>query len=146
MTTAVTTATTTRTLPALNRPVAVLGAVAAALIANLIVWGIGEAAGGSFTTTTDGKVSDVAPGGVILMSVVPLLIGLTAAMLVSYKWTGVLRVAAVVGSVLSIATIGMTLTAGFDTASTIALSLMHVVLVPVMVIALEGVRRHIAEQ
>ncbi|NKX88921.1 DUF6069 family protein [Nocardia coubleae] len=146
MSTAAATATTTRTLPALNRPVAVLGAVAAALIANLIIWGIGEAAGGSFTTNTDGKVSDVAPGGVILMSVVPLLIGLTAAVLISYKWTGVLRVAAVVGSVLSIATIGMTLTAGFDTASTIALSLMHVVLVPAMVIALEGVRRHIAEQ
>ncbi|KAF0848032.1 DUF6069 family protein [Nocardia caishijiensis] len=144
MTTA--TATTTRTLPALNRPVAVLGAVATALVANLIVWAIGAAAGGTFTMVADGKVSDVAPGGVILMSTVPLLIGLTAAVLVSYKWTGVLRVAAVVGSVLSIATIGMTLTAGFDTASTIALSLMHVVLVPVMVIALEGVRRTITEQ
>ncbi|MFC4377209.1 DUF6069 family protein [Nocardia halotolerans] len=142
-TTAVTTTTGNRTLPALNRPVAVLGGVLAALVANLLIWGIGELAGGTFTTTDGDQVLDVAPGGVILMSTVPLLIGMTVAVLVSYLWTGVLRVAAVIGSLLSLATIWMTLTSGFDTVSTVALSLMHVVLVPVLVIALEGVRRGI---
>ncbi|MEV0335942.1 DUF6069 family protein [Nocardia sp. NPDC050717] len=132
-----------RTLPALSRPVAVLGGVAAAVVANLIVWGLGEAAGGSFVTTDGGKVMDVAPGGVILMSSVPLLIGLTVAVLLAYLWTGVLRVGAVVGSLLSIATIALTVNADFDTASTIALSAMHVVLVPVIVVALEGVRKSI---
>lgn len=143
MTTTTATPTAVRTLPALNRPVAVLGGVVAAVVANLIVWGIGAAAGGSFITTDGGKVMDVAPGGVIFMSAVPLLIGLTVAVLVSYLWTGVLRVAAVVGSVLSIATIALTVTSDFDTASTIALSVMHVVLVPVIVVALEGVRKGI---
>ena len=137
------TAPTTYTVPALNRPVAVLGAAAVAVVLNLIVWAIGAAAGGSFIMTDQGKASSVAPGGVIMMSAVPLLIGLTVAVLVSYKWTGVLRIAAVVGSVLSLATIALTVSTDFDTASTIALSVMHVVLVPIMVIALEGVRRSI---
>ncbi|MFD4439818.1 DUF6069 family protein [Nocardia sp. NPDC058519] len=138
-----TTAPATYTVPALNRPVAVLGAAVAAVVLNLIVWAIGAAAGGSFMVTMEGKVESVAPGGVILMSTVPLLIGLTVAVLVSYVWTGVLRTAGVVGSLLSIATIAMTVDADFDAASTVALSVMHVVLVPVMVIALEGVRRSI---
>ncbi|WP_336086411.1 DUF6069 family protein [Nocardia sp. SSK8] len=137
-------ATADRTLPALNRPVAVLGGVVAAVVLNLIVWGIGAAAGGSFLVTDGDTVTDVAPGGVVIMSAVPLLIGLTAAVLVSHLWTGVLRVAEVVGSVLSVATIALTVAADFDTASTVALSVMHVVLVPVIVVALEGVRRGIA--
>ncbi|MFD3596603.1 DUF6069 family protein [Nocardia sp. NPDC058640] len=138
-----TTAPTTYTVPALNRPVAVLGAAAVAVVVNLIIWAIGAAAGGSFEMTDKGVVSSVAPGGVILMSTVPVLIGLTVAVLISYLWTGVLRTAAVVGSLLSLGTIALTIAADFDTASTIALSLMHVALVPVMVIALEGVRRGI---
>ncbi|MFE1594396.1 DUF6069 family protein [Nocardia sp. NPDC058705] len=141
-----TTAPTTYTVPALNRPVAVLGAAVVAVVVNLIIWAIGAAAGGSFEVTMEGKTESVAPGGVILMSTVPVLIGLTVAVLVSYLWTGVLRTAAVVGSVLALGTIVMTVDADFDTASTIALSLMHVALVPVLVIALEGVRRHLAEQ
>ncbi|MFC4124547.1 DUF6069 family protein [Nocardia rhizosphaerae] len=144
MTTATATTRTVPALPALTRPVAVIGAVVAAVVLNLIVWGIGELAGGSFTMTNAGVVSDVAPGGVILMSAVPLLVGMTVAVLVSYLWTGVLRVGAVVGSLLSLGTIAMTVSADFDTASTVALSLMHVVLVPVLVIALEGVRRSIS--
>ncbi|WP_280303805.1 DUF6069 family protein [Nocardia neocaledoniensis] len=144
MTTATAIRPTVRTLPALNRTVAVLGAVVAAVALNLIVWAVGELAGGSFTMTdAAGVVSDVAPGGVILMSAVPLLIGMTVAVLVSYLWTGVLRVAAVVGSLLSIGTIALTVSAGFDTVSTVALSVMHVVLVPVLVVALEGVRRSV---
>lgn len=138
-----TTAPATYTVPALNRPVAVLGAAAAAVVLNLIVWAIGAAAGGSFMVTMEGKAESVAPGGVILMSTVPLLIGLTVAVLLSYVWTGVLRTAAVVGSLLSLGTIAMTVDADFDTASTVALSVMHVVLVPAIVIALEGVRRSI---
>ncbi|MFI5502854.1 DUF6069 family protein [Nocardia asteroides] len=138
---AATASTTTRTLPTLSRPVAVLGGVAAAVVANLIIWLIGAAAGGSFLVTEGTTVTDVAPGGVVIASAVPLLIGLTAAVLLSYLWTGVLRVAEVVGSVLAVATIGLTVAAEFDTATTIALSVMHVALVPVIVVALEGVRR-----
>ncbi|TQM28951.1 DUF6069 family protein [Nocardia bhagyanarayanae] len=141
-------ATTASTIqiPALNRPVAVLGAVAAAVLTNLVVWLIGAAAGGSFVVVDGTTTQDVAPGGVIVMSAVPLLIGLTVAALLSYRWVGVLRVAEVVGSVLALATIAGTVAAAFDTASTVALSIMHVLLVPVIVVSMEGLRKHLIER
>ncbi|WP_174552110.1 DUF6069 family protein [Nocardia sienata] len=141
MSTATTTAHTAARIPALNRPVALFGAIGAALLANLVVWLIGAAAGGTFETTEAGRVQSVAPGGIIVMTVVPMLIGLGAAVLLSYRWIGVLRVAAVTGSVLAVATIGMTVGADFDTASTIALSITHLTLVPALVVATEGLRR-----
>ncbi|NNH74532.1 hypothetical protein HLB23_32580 [Nocardia uniformis] len=130
-------------IPALNRPTAVLGAVIAAVAANIVVWLIGAAAGGSFEVPNGTEMQSVAPGGVIILSAVPLLIGLTAAALLSYRWVGVLRLAAITGSVLTVATIAMTVAAEFDTASTIALSVMHLVLVPALVIATEGLRRNL---
>lgn len=128
-------------LPALNRPTAILGAAAAAVLLNLVIWLIGAAAGGSFEAVSGNEIKDAAPGGVILMSAAPVLIGLTAAALLAYRWVGVLRVAAVVGSVLSVATIALTVAADFDGTSTIALSVMHLALVPVLVVGLEGLRR-----
>ncbi|MEU4314170.1 DUF6069 family protein [Nocardia sp. NPDC024068] len=139
-----TTATAAR-IPALNRPVALFGAIGAALLANIVVWLLGAAAGGSFEMTDAGTAQSVAPGGIVMLTVVPLLIGLGAAVLLSYKWVGVLRVAAVIGSVLAIATIGMTVSADFDTASTIALSITHLTLVPALVVATEGLRRTLIE-
>ncbi|MEU1982023.1 DUF6069 family protein [Nocardia sp. NPDC019395] len=141
------TATTTAAarIPALNRPVALFGAIGAALLANLVVWLIGAAAGGTFEMTDAGQVQSVAPGGIIMMTVVPMFIGLGAAVLLSYKWIGVLRLAAVIGSVLAVATIAMTVSAGFDTASTIALSITHLTLVPALVLATEGLRRKLIE-
>ncbi|GAB2654435.1 hypothetical protein GCM10027088_35950 [Nocardia goodfellowii] len=145
MSTATAIAPTTSRIPALNRPAAILGATGAALLANLVVWLIGAAAGGTFEMTDAGQVQSVAPGGIITLTVVPLLVGLTAAALLSYKWVGVLRVAAVVGSVLAVATIGLTVGADFDTASTIALSVTHLTLVPAIVVATEGLRRKLIE-
>lgn len=145
MTTEPTIADTAVRIPALNRPVALFGAIAAALLANLVVWLIGAAAGGAFEMTDAGQVQSVAPGGIIMMTVVPMLIGLGAAVLLSYKWVGVLRLAAVIGSVLAVATIGMTVSADFDTASTIALSITHLTLVPALVVATEGLRRKLIE-
>ncbi|GAA5098963.1 DUF6069 family protein [Nocardia iowensis] len=128
-------------IPAVNRPVAIIGSVAVAVVVNLAVWLLGEAAGGSFEVVEKGVTNYVGGVGVILSSAVPLLIGMTLAALISYRWVGVLRVAQVVGSVLAIATIGLTVSAAFDTASTVALSVMHVVLAPVLVIGLEAMRR-----
>ncbi|WP_067862739.1 DUF6069 family protein [Nocardia shimofusensis] len=135
----------TASIPALNRPVALFGAIGAALVANLVVWLIGAAAGGTFEMTDAGRVQSVAPGGIIVMTVVPMLIGLGAAVLLFYKWIGVLRVAAVIGSALAVATIGMTVSADFDTVSTIALSITHLTLVPALVVATEGLRRSLIE-
>ncbi|NKY35678.1 hypothetical protein HGA13_21760 [Nocardia speluncae] len=145
MSTATNTARTAARIPALNRPVALAGAIGAALLANLVVWLIGAAAGGTFEMVDAGQVQSVAPGGIVMMTVVPMLIGLGAAVLLSYKWVGVLRLAAVIGSVIAVATIAMTVSAGFDTASTIALSITHLTLVPALVIATEGVRRKLLE-
>lgn len=128
-------------IPAVNRPVAIIGSVAVAVVVNLAVWLLGEAAGGSFEVVEKGVTNYVGGVGVILSSAVPLLIGMTLAALISYRWVGVLRVAQVVGSVLAIATIGLTVSAAFDGASTVALSVMHVVLAPVLVIGLEAMRR-----
>ncbi|MFI1465104.1 DUF6069 family protein [Nocardia carnea] len=145
MSTTTTTARPAIRIPALNRPVALFGAIGAALLANVVVWLIGAAAGGTFETTNAGQVQSVAPGGIIMLTVIPMLIGLGAAVLLSYKWIGVLRLAAVIGSVIAVATIAMTVTAGFDTASTVALSVTHLTLVPALVVATEGLRRKLLE-
>ncbi|NKY58243.1 DUF6069 family protein [Nocardia flavorosea] len=145
MSTTTTTARPALRIPALNRPVALFGAIGAALMANVVVWLIGAAAGGTFETTNAGQVQSVAPGGIIMLTVIPMLIGLGAAVLLSYKWIGVLRLAAVIGSVIAVATIAMTVTAGFDTASTVALSVAHLTLVPALVVATEGLRRKLLE-
>ncbi|MBF6240929.1 DUF6069 family protein [Nocardia otitidiscaviarum] len=149
MTTTTTTPRTARdaiTVPALSRPVAVLGAIIGAVLVNLVVWLIGAAAGGSFEMTNEGVTQSVAPGGIVILTVVPMLVGLTAAALLSYKWVGVLRTAAVIGSLLAVATIALTVDADFDTASTIALSITHLTLVPALVIATEGMRRKLIER
>ncbi|WP_306361374.1 DUF6069 family protein [Nocardia sp. CC227C] len=148
MTTAATTRPTRNAIsvPALSRPVAVLGTIAAAVLVNLVVWLIGAAAGGSFEMTNEGVAQSVAPGGIVILTVVPMLVGLTAAALLSYKWVGVLRTAGVIGSVLAVATIALTVDADFDTASTIALSITHLTLVPALIIATEGMRRTLIER
>ncbi|NUP25381.1 MAG: hypothetical protein HOQ36_14535 [Nocardia sp.] len=145
MSTATTAPGTAVRIPALNRPVALVGAIVAALLANLVVWLVGAAAGGTFEMTDAGRVQSVAPGGIITMTVVPMAIGLGAAVLLSYRWIGVLRMAAVIGSVLAVVTIGLTVSADFDTASTIALSITHLTLVPALVVATEGLRRRLIQ-
>lgn len=132
-------------IPASSRPVALFGAIGAALLANIVVWLIGAAAGGTFEATNGGETQSVAPGGIIILTVIPMLIGLGAAVLLSYKWIGVLRLAAVIGSVIAVATIAMTVQADFDTTSTIALSITHLTLVPALVVATEGLRRKLIE-
>ncbi|MFC9438924.1 DUF6069 family protein [Nocardia sp. NPDC057030] len=140
MTTAQTFTPTLR-IPAVGRPTAVIGSVVVAVAVNLIVWLLGEAAGGSFEVVDQGVTTSVGAGGVIVSSGLPLLVGMTAAALVSYFWTGALRVAQIVGAVLAIATIGLTIAAPFDAVTTVALSVMHVVLAPVLVVGLEAMRR-----
>ena len=125
----------------LTKPRAVLGATVMALVANLILWLSRRASGGSFEMTDQGKVASVAPGGVITLTVVPLLVGLSLAMLISLKWEPIIRIAQVVGAVFALGTIALTIAADFDAASTVTLALMHVVVAASVVVALEAVRR-----
>ncbi|MGV9744725.1 DUF6069 family protein [Rhodococcus zopfii] len=123
-----------------GRPVVVASAVAGALVLNLVLWLIGLAAGGSFEHTDAGETVSAAPGGVVLMTVLPLGVGLTVAVLLGLWWHGFVRIAQVVGALLPLATITGTLSADFDTASTVTLTLMHVVIAAAAVVALERVR------
>ncbi|WP_405167431.1 DUF6069 family protein [Nocardia sp. NBC_01499] len=139
------TAAPTLRIPAVNRPIAIIASVAVSVVVNLVVWLLGEAAGGSFEVVDKGVTTQVGAGTVILSSALPLLIGLTLAALISYRWVGVLRVAQIVGGVLAVATIGLTVAAAFDTTTTVTLSVMHVVLAPVLIVGLEAMRRGLSD-
>ena len=75
------------------------------------------------------------------MTVVPLLVGLSVAMLITLKWEPIIRIAQIVGAVVALGTIALTIAADFDAASTVMLALMHVVVAAGVVVALEAVRR-----
>ena len=125
----------------LSRPWAIAATAIGALVPNLVIWLLGLAAGGSFEMTDAGTTSSVAPGGVVMLTVIPILIGMTLAALISLKWVAVIRPAEVIGALLPLATIALTIQADFDTASTIALSVMHVVIAVAVVAGLEAMRR-----
>ncbi|GAB3225330.1 hypothetical protein GCM10027447_14620 [Glycomyces halotolerans] len=118
-------------------------AVAGALAINLAIWLAGAAFGGSFTyVEPDGALhTTTAPRGVIVMTVIPMALGLAVAVLLAMKWRGVVRLAQVIGAGAALATTTTTFTAGFDTVSTIALSCMHLVIAVAVVFALEAIDR-----
>lgn len=124
--------------------VIIAAAAGGALVVNLVLWLIGAAAGGSFELTEAGERSDSAPGGVVVMTVIPLVVGLTLATVIALKWRGVIRIAQVIGAVAAVGSIAAPIIEPFDGASTVALSLMHIVLAPVVVIALEAIGRRLA--
>ena len=130
----------------LGRVQTVLGTVVAALLLNLLVYGLGVAAGGSFELTSNGERATVTAGTVAGMTAVPLLVGLVVTALLSLRWVGVIRVAQVVGPVLSLATIGGTVVADFDATSTVTLSAMHVVIAALIIAGLELMRRRLIRQ
>lgn len=116
-------------------------AVGSALITNVLLWLVGLLLGGTFEAPDgSGGTDSAAPGGVIVMTVLPLAVGLLVAGLIATRWSPVIRVAQVIGSIAALGTIFATVAAGFDTVSMVMLSLMHVVLVPVLVYALERMR------
>ncbi|MGU3432368.1 DUF6069 family protein [Actinomycetes bacterium M1A6_2h] len=123
-----------------SRPRVVATIVLGALIVNVILWLIGLAAGGTFAFTDNGEEFSAAPGGVVMLTVAPLLVGTGVAAAISVKWAGVIRIAEVIGAVAALGTVALTLQADFDAVSTVALSLMHVVIAVVLVVGLERMR------
>ncbi|MEU5811215.1 DUF6069 family protein [Streptomyces sp. NPDC047718] len=122
----------------------IVGAVAAALGVNLVLWLVALGFDGSFQyVEADGPLhTTTAPQGVVTMTVLPMIGGLAlAALLAAGRRRVVLRSAQVVGAGAALATTARTFTAGFDTPSTIALSLMHVVIAVLVVLALEVLAR-----
>ncbi|KAA0017979.1 DUF6069 family protein [Antrihabitans cavernicola] len=124
---------------------AVIGTALVAVVVNLAIWLIGLAAGGDFMVTDDvkGPIS-AAPVGVIVMTVIPIVVGMTAAALLSLRWGSIIRVAQVIGAILPIATIAMTIGSDFDGVSTVSLSLMHIVVAATVVLGLQAIRNKTA--
>ncbi len=130
--------TTARRAPA---PVVVLAAVAAAVVANLVVYVVGRVAGGAYEVTSNGDVVTVTAVTVAGFSAVPLGLGLVVVALLA-RWRWVAKVAVVVAPLLAVLTIGiMTIPADLDAVSTVALACCHLTLVPISVLAIRRLRR-----
>ncbi len=129
----------------LSRPVIVVACVAVALVVNLVVFAIGSAAGGSYLFR--GPMGEVRVEAITVaaFTIIPLGVALTIVALLA-RWRWVTSAAIVVGPILEIATIViMTLPAGFDTPSFIALAICHLTLVPSTVVAVVLLRRRVAQ-
>lgn len=128
--------------PAARQARVVLVAVAVAVIANLVIYALGRAAGGTFRFTGSGRAAEVDAVTVAGFTAIPLIAGLVLAATLARRWPGVITLGLVVAPALALGTILlMTLPVDLDTASTIALALCHVTLVPVTVAALLALRR-----
>ncbi|WP_267900725.1 DUF6069 family protein [Micromonospora craterilacus] len=120
----------------------VAATVGAALIMNLLIHAVGRAAGGRFVFTNAGQSMQVDALTVGGFTVVPLLLGLTAVALTARRWPWTVIVGSVVAPLLALVTIPiMTIPAGFDTVSAVALSLCHVSLAPISVLGLLSLPR-----
>ena len=118
--------------------IAGLAAVAAVLV-NLVLYGIGRAAGGSFRFTASGSPAEVNAATVAGFSAVPLLLGLVAVALLLPVGSWVTRAALIAGPLLAVGTVPlMTLPADFDPASKVTLALCHLALVPITVFAVRA--------
>ena len=129
---------TSRTHPA----TVIAAAVGSALAVNLVIYAIGRLSGGTFAYTHGAKPNRVDVASVILMSGAPAAIGLAAVAWLSRRWAWLTVAAQIAIPVLAIGTIGaMTLPAGFDATSAVALSAMHLALVPATLLAVGALAR-----
>jgi hypothetical protein len=137
------TATGTDRVTAPTRRLAlVAAALAALLLTNLAVYGIGRALGGAFVYRQDGLDVRVESVAVTLLTLGPLTSALIVVALLARKWPAVISVARIAGPALAVLTIGvMTIPAGFDTTSAVCLAVMHLATVPAMLFALNTLRR-----
>jgi len=120
--------------------VALGGATAVAV--NLVIYGVGRAAGGTFRFTSATGPAEVDAITVAGFSAVPLLTGLTAVALLAPFAAWVARAALVIGPALALGTIlVMTVPTDFDKTSKAALALCHLALVPISIVAVRAIAR-----
>lgn len=124
----------------LSRPVIVLLATAAAVAVNLAIYLVGLAAGVPFRFPgADGMA--IAWPFVVGLTAVPLSLALTAVALLAPRWRWVVPAALVAAPVLALVSIPlMPVPVGFDAATTVGLSLMHVVVGAFGVLGVLGIR------
>jgi hypothetical protein len=117
----------------------IAAAVGATALINLILYGLGRAAGGTFHFTSSSGPAVVDGVTVVAFSVAPLLVGLVAVALLARLGGWVIRTALVVGPLLAVATIAlMTLPTDLDATSKMTLALCHLVLVPIIIVAVRA--------
>ncbi|MDK1327639.1 DUF6069 family protein [Arthrobacter sp. zg-Y1143] len=116
-----------------NRPLLLTLVIVGAAALNLVLFYVFRSAGAEYANAS-GMV--VGAANVLIMSVVPLLIGLVAVVLLSRRWPSLLRIGRWAGAALALLTIGMTAAAGFDTLGFTGLALMHVVVAAGVLVAL----------
>ena len=104
---------------------------------NLALYGIGRAAGGTFSYVQSGNRNSVVALGVSIMSAGPLIAGLGLLALLLPRWPGLIRSARFVVWLLALGTIALlTVPAHFDTTGTVFLSCMHLALIPISLLAI----------
>jgi hypothetical protein len=124
-----------------RRTIFVAATVAAALAINLVIYALGRVAGGTFRFTASAQVAEVDALTVAGFTVLPLLLGMTAAAVLSRRWRWVVPVALAIGPLLALGTIlVMTVPADLDTTSKLTLALCHVALVPITIVGLLRIR------
>ncbi|MEU7600966.1 DUF6069 family protein [Streptomyces sp. NPDC041003] len=121
----------------------VTGAVGAAVV-NLIVLAVAKLAGAPLVVVDAGASHPITVGGVIGASVVPLLVGAGAALLLALWKPVFLRIAQYVGGGLALLSVAGPLSSGADGGTVAALVLMHLTLGVAVVATLELHRRHSA--
>lgn len=112
-----------------------------AVFINVVIFAVGRAAGGTFRFASPSGPAEVDALTVVGFTIVPLFLGMTVVALLVRVWPWVVPVALVVAPAFALVTIPvMTLPAGFDVTSTIALALCHVAMVPTVVFGLLSLR------
>ena len=132
-----------------SRVLVTAAAAGAAVLINLILYGVGRAAGGTFRFTASTGPAVVDGVTVAAFSALPLLAGLVAVALLSRFGAWVVRTALIVGPLLAVATIvAMTLPTDLDATSKVTLALCHLILVPIIIVAVRllGRRAEVAGQ
>ncbi len=120
-----------------RRPLLAVSVLGAAIV-NVALFLIFRASGATYENTAGMPVGVI---NVLIMTIVPLLIGLGILALVSRRRPGLIEIGKWTGIALALLTIAMTATTGFDTLGFIALALMHVVVAFAIAIALRPATR-----
>ena len=125
----------------LNRTTIVLAAVLLAVLVNLAIYALGGVAGATFRFP--GPDGAVIPWFVVAaFSAIPLGLALTGVALLAPRLPWIFTAALIAAPVLLAASIPlMPVPVGFDLATTVSLSLMHLALAPIAILAVLGLRR-----
>ena len=111
-------------------------AVAAGVLVNELLLGLGHLLSGTFTYTTSGEATEVTVVSVLVMTAGALTLGVALLAAVARWWPAMLRTAAAIGCFLAVATIAvMTIPVDLDSASTTCLAMMHVVVGTILIVA-----------